>query len=184
MGMEVAVRDSQRLIKIDHRWIEGQLRKAARRLIREAAPVGCSAGRRAVGKGLRAEAESGLPEVSVLLVNDRQMRDLNFRYRGLDKTTDVLSFPQTASGPSACRSDGLRALRRGKLSGPLLLGDIVINLHQALRDAEARGISLKREVSWLLVHGLLHLVGYDHEMGGTKERNMRQMEQRLLEGLR
>jgi rRNA maturation RNase YbeY len=182
--MEVAVRDSQRLIKIDHRWIERQLRKAVRRLIREAAPVGCSAVCRAGGKTPERGAESCLPEVSVLLVNDRRMRHLNLRYRGLDKTTDVLSFPQTAFGPSARGSDGPCELRRGNLSGPFLFGDIVINLHQAQRDADAQRISLKREVSWLLVHGLLHLLGYDHEKGGSEERKMRRMEQRLLGGLR
>jgi probable rRNA maturation factor len=175
--MEVVVRDSQRLIKIDHRWIERQVRRAVRRLTREAALSACSRVRRAARKSRTAEAESGLTELSVLLVNDRSMRDLNFRYRGLDKTTDVLSFPQTALGSTTRRGNPLSA------GAPILLGDIVINLHQALRDAEAQGISLKREVSWLLVHGLLHLLGYDHEKGGAEERRMREMEQKLLDGL-
>jgi probable rRNA maturation factor len=112
------------------------------------------------------------------------MRDLNRRFRGLDKTTDVLSFPQTAVGPSSLRSNRRSACGPGELSGPLLLGDIVINLHQAGREAVARGITLRLEVSRLLVHGLLHLLGYDHERGGSEERRMKDMERRLLAGLR
>ncbi len=114
---------------------------------------------------------AGLPdaELSVLFVGDRAMRTLNRRYRGRDETTDVLSF----------------SLREGKFPGvqPDLLGDIVISLPTAARQAAEAGHSLVREIDILLVHGFLHLLGYDHERGGGEARRMKQRERRLLKGL-
>jgi rRNA maturation RNase YbeY len=94
------------------------------------------------------------------------MRSLNRRYRGLDRTTDVLSF----------------SLREGKFSyiQPALLGDIVIAVPVAVRQAREQGHSLHREIERLLVHGLLHLLGYDHERDGKEAERMRRKEQRLL----
>jgi probable rRNA maturation factor len=110
----------------------------------------------------------GLPdaEVGVLFTGDRAMRSLNRRYRGLDRTTDVLSF----------------SLREGKFSyiQPALLGDIVIAVPVAVRQAREQGHSLHREIERLLVHGLLHLLGYDHERDGKEAERMRRKEQRLL----
>lgn len=110
----------------------------------------------------------GLPdaEVSVLFTGDRAMRSLNRRYRGIDRTTDVLSF----------------SLREGEFSHiqPALLGDIVVSVPVAARQARDRGHSLRREIERLLVHGLLHLLGHDHERGGKEAEAMRRKEQRLL----
>ncbi len=99
------------------------------------------------------------------------MRELNRQYRGKDKTTDVLSFPQIK------RFERFEQL---ELS-PIPLGDIVINLHQAKRQAKEHGLSFYDEVSWLLIHGLLHLLGYDHEKSKYQARKMREMERELLE---
>lgn len=105
-------------------------------------------------------------EVSVLLVNDAAMRRLNHRYRGIDRTTDVLSFPQ---GPFP--------------AAPLFLGDIVISLPQARRQAYEYQTPFKRELARLLVHGLLHLLGYDHEKNSYQAAKMRRLEEELDEVL-
>jgi probable rRNA maturation factor len=111
---------------------------------------------------------SGLPdsELSVLFTGDRTMRSLNRTWRNIDRTTDVLSFSQ----------------REGRFSGirPELLGDIVISVPQAYRQAREAGHTLTREIELLLVHGLLHLLGYDHELGPTEAIKMRRREREFL----
>ena len=109
-------------------------------------------------------------ELSVLFVGDRAMRTLNRQYRGKDRTTDVLSF----------------ALQEGRFSmvQPNMLGDIVISVPMARQQAVVSGLTLQQELERLLVHGLLHLVGYDHERGATDARSMRMKEQSLLKRLR
>ena len=96
---------------------------------------------------------------------------LNRQYRGVDRTTDVLSFPQSSDIP-------IHASRF--TAGEFMLGDIVINLHKAKRQSEEYGISFGEELKRLLVHGLVHLIGYDHEKSWyqkirmeTKERELR-----------
>jgi len=114
-------------------------------------------------------------EVGILFVNDRRMRGLNLRYRGMDKTTDVLSFPQQEFSPP---------LPHGiSFTSPLLLGDIVISLPRAARQAEEYGTTLQEELERLIIHGLLHLAGYDHERGGREAALMRKMEAKLAGAL-
>jgi len=123
----------------------------------------------------------------VLFVNDRKMRELNLQYRGKDKTTDVLSFPQQ-------NRDALSVMRNELKEnifdtspithhGLLPLGDIVINLHQTERQAKEYGITFYQEVERLLIHGLLHLLGYDHEKNKYQARKMREIERELFEAL-
>jgi probable rRNA maturation factor len=108
-------------------------------------------------------------ELSVLFVGDRAMRSLNRRYRGKDKSTDVLSF----------------SLREGKFPHiqPNILGDIVIAVPTAVRQAAETGHTLSREIEFLLIHGLLHLLGYDHERGEEEARKMKRRERQLLKRL-
>jgi len=87
-------------------------------------------------------AAKGEREVSVLFCGDRRMRSLNRRYRRIDRSTDVLAFPADAGDT---------------------LGDIVVSIPYAARQARRRGEPVSREVDRLLVHGFLHLLGYDHE---------------------
>lgn len=95
----------------------------------------------------------GDSELSILLTNDRLIHEINRDHRGKDKPTDVLSFPQSEfSAP-------LRPKRGFRLD---VLGDVVISLDTAERAALARKRSLREEVRFLLAHGILHLVGYDH----------------------
>lgn len=108
-------------------------------------------------------------ELSLLFTGDRAMRTLNRAYRGIDKTTDVLSF----------------SLREGSLPGihAGLLGDIVISVPAAFRQAGEAGHSLDEELDRLLIHGLLHLLGYDHERSDKEARRMRRKERQLLKKL-
>ena len=103
---------------------------------------------------LRAKQVVGVDgEVHVLLADDATLRRLNKTFRGKDKATDVLSFP---AGPSA--------VFFGEPEGPELAGDLAISLETASRQAKRFGHTLKEEVCILLLHGLLHLGGYDHEV--------------------
>jgi probable rRNA maturation factor len=101
-------------------------------------------------EGLRSKVE-----ISVLFCGDRAMRTLNRRYRGMDAPTDVLAFPAETSG---------------------LLGDIVISIPCASRQARRRGEPPAREIDRLLLHGFLHLSGYDHE---TDDGQMNALEKNL-----
>jgi rRNA maturation RNase YbeY len=107
--------------------------------------------------------------VSVLFVGDGAMRSLNRRYRRKDRTTDVLSFP----------------FREGAYDGvqPDILGDIVISVPVSERQARQYGETNQRALDRLLVHGLLHLLGYDHERGAAEARRMEARERVLLEAL-
>jgi len=110
----------------------------------------------------------GLPdaELSVLFVGDVAMRTLNRTYRNKDRTTDVLSFPMREGGFPKIQPD--------------LLGDIVISLPQAERQARADNSPVAEEIDRLLVHGLVHLLGYDHERGPKEAARMSAKERRLL----
>jgi len=105
-------------------------------------------------------------ELSVALVDDDEMRDLNARFRGRDRATDVLSFPMSELAPE----DALPPLHRG---AGRLLGDVVISIDTAARQARASRCSLARRLDALLVHGVLHLLGYDHELSPAEDRRMR-----------
>ncbi len=105
-------------------------------------------------------------ELSIVLVSDAQIRRLNKLYRNKDKPTDVLSF-----------SIG------EKVNGWLILGDIVISVDTAKRQAQELGYSLEEELKRLLVHGLVHLLGYDHELGGEEEKKFFELEEFVLREL-
>ncbi len=107
-------------------------------------------------------------EVSVLLVDDARIRSLNAQWRSIDKATNVLSFP--ASAP-------------GKLASNPLLGDIVMAFETMQREARDEGKSLANHFSHLVVHGFLHLIGYDHENEGDAE-TMEALEIKVLAGLK
>jgi probable rRNA maturation factor len=104
----------------------------------------------------------------VALVCDRKMRDLNRRFRAIDRVTDVLSFP-AETGETAPPGGG-------PPGGARLLGDIVIATGRAARQARAAGLTESQEWRRLALHGLLHLLGYDHERDDGR---MRRLERRL-----
>jgi probable rRNA maturation factor len=110
---------------------------------------------------------SGGAGATVVFVSDRAMRDLNKRWRGKRGTTDVLSFP---SGQEEFE----------KVEG-VSLGDVVVSVEQAARQAEEHGLNFEGEVRQLILHGLLHLCGYDHETDGGE---MNALELKLRRRLR
>ena len=131
--------------------------------------------RRVPVRGLKAKARRILRlleledcELSVALVGDEEIRRLNGRYRSLDEPTDVLSFPVEGPLPSGHR----------------LIGDVIISVEKAARQARQRRRSFDDELEVLLIHGILHNLGYDHERSPEDEREMRAMERRLRRRLK
>lgn len=120
-------------------------------------------------------------ELSLELIGDRRMRRLNRDYRGVDCPTDVLAFPMRTPTPPLPREWG--RVREGAQGGPLL-GDVVISLPTAARQAKGDGHSLDHELATLLIHGILHLRGYDHERGEREARRMRRKERAIFRLLR
>jgi probable rRNA maturation factor len=112
--------------------------------------------------------QSGHPgtELSILFVGDKKMTQLNTAYRGIKKSTDVLSF------------EAHIPVKKGK--GDNILGDIVINVPRAELQAESYGTGFYDELYRLLIHGTLHLLGYDHEKSEYKTRKMRKKEQEIM----
>ncbi len=110
-------------------------------------------------------------ELSVLLCDDRCMRELNLRFRGIDAPTDVLSFEQDVP------------VGRGSIPGGSILGDVVISLDTARRQAQRRNLPESTELRELLLHGILHLLGRDHGEGDVADEPMLSEQQRLLESL-
>ncbi|MBI5892991.1 MAG: rRNA maturation RNase YbeY [Deltaproteobacteria bacterium] len=112
-------------------------------------------------------------EISILLTNDNFIKGLNKKYLKKDKPTDVLSFPMfTLQTPNS------------KLQTPNLLGDIVISIDTAEKQAALQKTSLNDEIARLLIHGVLHLLGFEHEKGGKKALEMRREERRLIDLLK
>jgi probable rRNA maturation factor len=113
-------------------------------------------------------------EVSVSLVDDAEIKRVNRSFRGVGKPTDVLSFPLGENGVYDVNAD----------TGACLLGDIVLSMETAARRAKLYAHSPKREVGFLIVHSMLHLLGYDHESAPFKAALMREKEELILERLR
>ncbi len=106
--------------------------------------------------------------LSLLFVNDRAIQKFNQKFRKINKPTDVLSFPMGVSRVHP---------------GVNILGDIVISLETAQKQAESLGHSLKREVGFLLVHGILHLLGWDHERSPQEAKKMYKKQREILNGI-
>lgn len=122
----------------------------------------------AVRRTITSFAAEGTYEVSLMVTDDDGIRRLNAGYRGKDIPTDVLSFPMLEG------EDG-----DDEAEMPVLLGDIVISIDTALRQAADFGHPVEREIAYLAVHGVLHLLGYDHEEEEGKE-EMRKAEESVL----
>lgn len=127
-----------------------------------------------VSETLYEEGYSGEFEVSVIFVDNEQIREINKEYRETDKETDVLSFPMTNEGEEFTVNPE---------TGCNMLGDIVISLEKALAQSEEYGHSFKREVAFLTVHSMLHLLGYDHEKSEEEEAEMFGKQEIVLETL-
>lgn len=137
--------------------------------------------RRAAVHAARAENIDLPCFADVLLCDDENIRAYNRQHRGVDQPTDVLSFPSVwyPSGITAGRAEPLLSQEWDTEREACFLGEIIISLPRALAQAEAYGHSLQRELSYLLVHGLMHLFGYDHQDEEDK-RTMRRQEEKAL----
>lgn len=109
-------------------------------------------------------------EISVSFVDNAEIAQLNEQYRDKPNATDVLSFPLGENGTYDVNRE----------TGAAMLGDIVISLERAMEQANLYGHSLQREVAFLTVHSMLHLLGYDHEVGGLEAVKMREKEEAAL----
>lgn len=119
-------------------------------------------------------------EVGLTLVGDTEMQGLNRQYRGIDQPTDVLAFPMRGKGKTRGKNNKMSDLGQPD-TGHSLLGDIVISVPTARKQAFQQGHSLQREMTVLIIHGLLHLLGYDHERSIFEARMMKRKEKKLLQ---
>lgn len=114
-------------------------------------------------------------ETSILLVDNNYIQELNFLYRGMNQVTDVLSFAMNELGEDEPDFD---------FSGEVhVLGDIVISLERAQAQSEEYGHSFERELGFLVAHGMLHLLGYDHE-NEEEEKAMRFLQEKILKSVK
>ncbi len=157
--MKVAIRNNQKKFKVE---------KSLRDLVRNAAKA-----------TLLYMDFSTKVEISVMFTDNTEIKELNHLHRGLDRATDVLSFPLIEYD-----EDGnvLSEFMDFNQDGEMVLGDIVISLERAAEQAEEYGHSFSREVGFLTVHSMLHLLGYDHmtpedeeEMFGYQEDILKEM---------
>ncbi len=132
--------------------------------------------RRAVKTALAAEGVGCLCEVDVLLTDDAGIRAINRDMRKIDAATDVLSFPQFTLRPG----DKPSGSDADPGSGLVPLGDMVISVERAAVQAKEYGHSKGRELSYLAVHSVLHLLGYDHLDEGPMKAQMREREEKIL----
>ncbi len=133
--------------------------------------------RKAVQRALDAEGVDRPCLISVMLTDDAGIREVNREYRGIDQATDVLSFPMNdlRAGdfdPDACDID--------PETGALMLGDMMISLERCAEQGEEFGHGFGREVQYLSVHSVLHLLGYNHLDEGPMKRQMRAREKAIM----
>lgn len=129
--------------------------------------------RRAIEATLAYENMSDDCEVSVTFCDNEGIRGMNNRFRGIDRETDVLSFPLFDDDGMDAHVEELNCM----------LGDIVLSLEKARAQAREFGHSFAREVAFLTVHSVLHLLGYDHETGEEDEKDMRRRQSEIVDKL-
>jgi probable rRNA maturation factor len=147
---------------------------------RFAAEIDAALIEQAIATTLAAEGVSEPIEVGVLIADDAELHELNRAYRGVDAPTDVLSFGDDGS-PDAGQAVFVRPP-----GTPRYLGDLAISYERVVAQAAEYGHSRARELAYLTVHGVLHLLGYDHELGAAEAARMRAREEVVMEqiGLR
>ncbi len=127
----------------------------------------------AVSSALSYENFNEKAEVNVTFTDDEQIRVLNNDFRGIDRSTDVLSFPLGENGEYDVNPE----------NNALMLGDVVISTEHALNQGELYGHGIIREFAFLTVHSILHLLGYDHINSEEEETVMRKKQTEILENM-
>ena len=133
--------------------------------------------KKAVKMALAAERITEPCLISVCLTDDEGIRGVNREFRAIDRATDVLSFPFNELTPGAFDAAGCE---RDMESGRILLGDMMISLERCAAQGEEFGHGFEREIQYLTVHSILHLLGYDHVDEGEKKRQMREKEKMIM----
>lgn len=122
---------------------------------------------------LEEECFADSAEIEVSFVSDEQIKEVNLQFRDIDDSTDVLSFPLGVDGKYDTNPE----------TGAKMLGDVLISVEHAKAQAELYGHGFEREIAFLTVHSVLHLLGYDHVNGGLQQTIMREKEEKILERL-
>ncbi|GAB5046357.1 rRNA maturation RNase YbeY [Thermodesulfovibrio sp. TK110] len=110
------------------------------------------------------EKNSASLTISIIVVGNRKMKELNFKYRGKSSTTDVLSFSYLEKEPS----------------GSLFLGEIIVEPEKVSYQAKQYSVKFSQELNRILIHGILHLIGYDHESSAYEAKKMHKLEEKIL----
>ena len=126
--------------------------------------------RKACNATLKYEGFIDKAEINVTIVDDNEIKELNREFRDIDKSTDVLSFPLGEDGVYDYNPE----------TDALMLGDIVISAEHALAQADLYGHSIEREIAFLTVHSMLHLLGYDHVNNDEEEKEMFSRQEEIL----
>ena len=136
---------------------------------------------RCISAALEAQGVTDACEINVLVTDDEGIRAINFATRNIDKETDVLSFPMFnfVAGEFPVDTNSLRDPQTGLIP----LGDMAISMERARDQAKRFCNSLKREVGYLTIHSVLHLLGYDHLDEGEQKRQMRMREEIIAESI-
>ena len=137
--------------------------------------------RKCIQETLKAEGITAACEINVLVTDDAGIQIINRESRNIDKPTDVLSFPMfqlEAGNPPKDWEE-----YRDPETGLVPLGDMCISLERAVAQAEEFGHSVRREVGYLTIHSMLHLLGYDHLDEGEQKRQMRAREETIAAGI-
>ena len=135
---------------------------------------------RVIPAALEAEGVTVPCEVDVLLTDDEGIHQINLEQRGVDAPTDVLSFPMFEFAPGQPPAEGAEI---DPETGLLPLGDMVVSMERARAQGEEYGHGTKRELAYLAVHSVLHLLGYDHMDDGPQKARMRAREEAILNQL-
>lgn len=133
--------------------------------------------KKAAALALEAEGVDRPCIISVMLTDEEGIHYVNLKFRNVDAPTDVLSFPQNELQPGHFDAD---ACERDMDTGAVLLGDMMISLPRCERQGEEYGHGFKRELMYLTVHSVLHLLGYDHVDEGEMKAQMRQREKAIM----
>ena len=133
--------------------------------------------KKAVNRALDAEKIDAQCIVSVLLTDDEGIREMNRQFRDTDRSTDVLSFPLNELQPGDFDAD---ICEKDPGTGSVMLGDILINIPQCAVQGEEFGHGFDRELTYLTVHSVLHLLGYDHTDEGEMKKQMRRREKEIM----
>lgn len=133
--------------------------------------------KKAVDMALNAEKIEVPCAVSVMLTDENGIRKMNKNFRNVDSATDVLSFPMNELTPGEFNAD---ECERDMDTGAVLLGDMMISVPQCEKQGEEFGHGYKREIMYLTVHSVLHLLGYDHVDEGEMKKKMRSREKEIM----